>query len=569
MARCAHLLLCHDAPALNRARIEALREAGDCVAVHVDARAPEMRRELQLAFLGDPGVAFAPSLRCGWGDWSLVAATIALMRLALERFAEAGHLMLGSTDCLPTQPAAALRAALRADPRDRIETADFLRSDWIKTGLREERVQHFHFVNERAHPRLFYRAARLQRALGVRRRLPDGVDLRIGSQWWLLRAATAQAALDLHDRRPELARFFRRVWIPDECYLQSLVAMVTPEEARIGAPPTRLMFTDYGRPVAFHADHEALLRAGRDRFFARKIARGDEAFRARLLRLYPRGEAGADPTPRAALAAGAADARGAVIAAEPSARMGTRAGTAAPGAPEALYHALRERGRRGLRAGPRIWERAGTPDPSRLLVAVLAKKWHLAESGAALIAEAAGLPAWGPVFDDPAPIEALALRGGEALAAAGGLGGLDSSVEKRRRAPGMLLEAICAGGAPGGLVFAADPARAGVLAALAAAGARLAVVEIAAPCSDGYLLGHAERIGLWSGAAPPALRAEILRSLRAEIAAESRALAALGLPRFVRIGVEGESSGAALAAALSLPEARGARLAAALARLGD
>lgn len=517
MGSLAHLLLCHDAADLVEEKIAALREAGDPVALHVDARAAPVRAHLARAFAGDRGVVFAPPRRCGWGGWSLVEATIDLMRIGLRAFPDAGHFRLGSADCMPTAPAAEIRAALAPADRDWIEAKDFFRSGWIKTGLREERLIYRHYLNERAHPRLFYGMVRAQRGLGLRRRLPRGLDMRIGSQWWLLRRGAVVSLLALHDARPELARFFRRAWIPDECFLQSLASACIPDDSRVDAPPTRLIFSDYGQPVSFHADHEALLRGAKDRFFARKIGREDRAFRRRLLRLYARGEASV-PLPRGAPACCAA--------------------------PEPLYHRLRERGRIGLRAAPRPWERAG-PGPECEVLAVAARNWRLGRQGAELLAEALGAVGFGPIFDDPAPVAALALRGAEGLGATGscadggaaglaaGLGGLDRSLEKRRRAPEALLGAIVAATGAESLVFTLDPSRAALLRGLIGAGVRLRVAVIDAPCSEAWLMGHAERIGLWRGPAPPALRAEILRGLRAELAAELHALAQLGDARVI------------------------------------
>ncbi|MGG7568532.1 DUF5928 domain-containing protein [Rhodovulum sp. DZ06] len=565
MGRCVHLLLCHDAAADLRDKIAAYREAGDRVAVHVDARAAPVLRALRDAFGRDDGVAFAPSRRCGWGEWSLVAASLDLLRLGLARFADATHFALQSADCYPTVPAAVFRAALAPSDRDWVEAQDYFRSGWIKTGLREERLIYRHYVNERAHPKLFYAMVRAQRRLGLARPLPRDLPMRIGSQWVLLRRATAEGMLDLFDARPDLGRFFRRVWIPDECCLQTLAAAVAPGAELTGAPPTRLAFSDYGQPVVFHAAHEGLLRGRDDRFFARKIARGDGAFRRRLLSVW-RGVG----EPAWAPAALGAPARGALV--------GAGAGAEAPPSPPPrvveppqgpdpveVYRKLRLRGRAGARSGPRPWERHGALGPGRDAVAVICKKWHLAAEGAEAVGAALGLPAFGPLFDDAAPAQALG-RDGAARDAGAGLGGLDAGMEKRRRRPGLLLAAIAEAAGSEGAVFALDPARAAVLGALAADGARLTAIELQAPCSDDYLLGHAARIGLWSGPPPPPpLREELLRTLRAELEGESRALAGLGLPRLAR-AAPGRAGRLApeLGAALHLPEARAQALAEAL-----
>ena len=576
MPICVHLLLCHDAEEDVAARIAAHRRAGDAVAVHVDARAAGMRRRLAQRFEGDGEVAFAPARACGWGEWSLVGATLDLMRLGRARFPLATHFALGSADCWPICSAEEMRDALAPGDRDWVEAQDFFASDWIATGLKAERLTRWHFFNERKNKRAFYAAVRAQRALGLTRALPRDLPMRIGSQWWLMRAGTVQAALDLWDRRPELERFFRRVWIPDECALQSVAAAVTPEGELTGAPPTWLAFSDYGQPVVFHAEHEALLRGAEGRFFARKIARGDGAFRRRLLSIYEGAETGRwvpAAVARQAAAVPAWEAQwGPGAAALPAGGEAAAGGAPPPDPPRAgpgpdpirFYAGMRVRGRGGGRSGPRPWER-GALGPARDAVAVICKKWHLAAHHAGAVGAAMGLPAFGPLFDEHAPAaeQARCPVGEEAGAA---LGGLDRGMEKRRRRPGLLLAALADAAGAEGAVFALDPASATVLKALEAEGTRVTALELGAPCSDAWLLGHAARIGLWSGAPPPApLREELLRSLRAEIAAESRALAALGLARHARAG-PGRAArlGPELQALLRLPGLQATALARAL-----
>jgi hypothetical protein len=107
----------------------------------------------------------------------------------------------------------------------------------------------------------------LQRALRFRRRIPQGLTPHLGSQWWCLTRPTLQAH-PRPPRPPRLDRYFRRVWIPDESYFQSLVRQVS---TRIESRSLTLSKFDYqGRPYTFYDDHLHLLRQT-DAFLARKI----------------------------------------------------------------------------------------------------------------------------------------------------------------------------------------------------------------------------------------------------------------------------------------------------------
>jgi hypothetical protein len=108
---------------------------------------------------------------------------------------------------------------------------------------------------------------RAQRAVGYRRRIPDGLVPHLGSQWWCLTRDTLQAILSDPDRR-RFDRYFRRVWIPDESYFQTLVRRhSTTVESR---SLTLSKFDHTGKPHVFYDDHLQLLRRS-DCFVARKI----------------------------------------------------------------------------------------------------------------------------------------------------------------------------------------------------------------------------------------------------------------------------------------------------------
>jgi hypothetical protein len=73
---------------------------------------------------------------------------------------------------------------------------------------------------------LFDRYVRLQRLVGFQRSIPNGIVPHLGSQWWCLTRQTLSAILQGPDRAL-YDRYFRRVWIPDESYFQTLVRQVS------------------------------------------------------------------------------------------------------------------------------------------------------------------------------------------------------------------------------------------------------------------------------------------------------------------------------------------------------
>lgn len=483
MANIAYLLLCHKDPDGIMRQVRELTAAGDSVTIHFDGRAPaEAFARLRAAFRDNPRVAFAPRrIRCGWGEWSLVEATLLAARTAVTQFPDATHFYMVSGDCMPIKTAEYAHAFLDAEPADYVESFDFFSSGWIKTGIREERLHYRHWFNERANKRLFYASLALQRRLGLGREPPADLDIMIGSQWWCLRRATLEAILAFVDARPDVVRFFRTTWIPDETFFQTLVRHLVPEAEIRARTLTFLMFTDYGMPVTFYNDHFDLL-LGQGYLFARKISAEARGLRDRLGALY--------------------------------AQKGTRFEISDEG--RRLHGFVVGRGRIGRRFAPRFWETGASLGRDRELLMVACKKWHVGRRLAERIEAATGVPAIGYLFDE----EATPLPD---------LGGLETTLGKRTRHRRALMRLLFEFHDSPRLLICLDPGSFELIEDFCGDRAATRVLEVDCEMSDEYLAGHARRVGLASAGTPPERLAELIPALRRDIRAESDRLREAGL----------------------------------------
>ncbi len=511
MARIAFLLLCHRDPEGVARQARALVAAGDCVAIHMDARAPRADFErLQAALYGTPSIVFAARrVRCAWGAWSLVQATLETLQTARRSFADVTHFYMISGDCAPIKTAEHAHAFLDRSGADHIESVDFHRSGWIRTGLRDERLIYRHWFNERSHKRLFYASLEVQKRLGLRRSPPADLEMMIGSQWWCLRRATVDRVLEFIDARPDVMRFFRTTWIPDETFFQTLVRhLVAADEIR-ARPPTFLMFTDYGMPVVFYEDHHDLLLA-QDYLFARKISPDAAGLKARLGALY--------------------------------ARRGVRFQVSDEG--RAVHEFLTGRGRIGRRFAPRFWEVGASIGRRRELLMLVCHDRRLGGALERAICVATGLPALGYVFDDPgAPLPAL--------------GGIEASLDKRARHRRALMRMLYEHHGGGRLMICVDPGNFDVLRDFATDEAVTRILAIEAGPDGGDPAQVAMDRGLVGPDTPPAVMAGLIAPLRAAAQDEIERLRAAGFARMgsLRQGPGGRLEGsAALAAFLRLPE---------------
>jgi len=289
------VMLVHDA--LHRAEEVArhLADHGCPVVIHVDKRVP---KDIYLPFVDSLSdlaiVKFSKRHTCEWGTWSLVAASQDASELMLKSFTDVRHVYLSSGSCLPLRPVNDLIKYLESRPMTNfIESVTTEDVPWTVGGLDAERFTlRFPFSWKRQR-KLFDRYVSLQRRLGFQRQIPDGLVPHLGSQWWCLTRQTLSAILEDPDRKA-YDTYFKKVWIPDESYYQTLVRLYSNN---IESRSLTLSKFDYqGKPHIFYDDHLQLLRRS-DCFVARKIwSKADRLYNTFLnTRINPM--QGAEPNP--------------------------------------------------------------------------------------------------------------------------------------------------------------------------------------------------------------------------------------------------------------------------------
>lgn len=295
MTTVGFVMLCHTA--LERAAQVARHwaERACPVVIHVDKRVEKWNYDRLRADLADlANVRFSERHACEWGTWGLVAATQDAAEMMLAEFPMVRHVYLASGSCLPLRPVADLVAYLDQRPRtDFIESVTTEDVGWTIGGLDFERFTLRFPFSWRKQRMLFDIYVWLQRQVGFRRQVPDGLVPHLGSQWWCLTRQTLSAILEGPDRVTN-DRYFRRVWIPDESYFQTLVRQVSSNvESR---SLTLSKFDFQGKPHIFYDDHLQLLRRS-DCFVARKIWPYATKLYSTFLNDDAEAQAGGEPNP--------------------------------------------------------------------------------------------------------------------------------------------------------------------------------------------------------------------------------------------------------------------------------
>ncbi|TKW67020.1 MAG: glycosyl transferase [Paracoccus denitrificans] len=489
MAKIVFILLPHKDPDGLIAQAERLTAMGDFVSIHYDGNSPTADFNRIRANLGaNPNVAFAGRRhRCGWGAWSLVTATLDAVRAAVAAFPSATHFYMLSGDCMPIKSAEYARAQLDAEHVDYIESFDFFGSDWIKTGMKDDRLIYRHWFNERSQPRRFYLSYELQKRFGLARKIPSDLQMMIGSQWWCLRRETIEKILDFADTRPDVMRFFSTTWIPDETFFQTIVRHVVPRHEIHSRTLTMLIFTDYGMPVVFHNDHyDMLLR--QDYLFARKISPEALELKERLSALW--------------------QAQGMQFAIS--------------GEGKSLFRFLTARGRVGQRFAPRFWEAEATLGRQSRLLMVVAKKWHIAKRLTAAIRRHTDIPAVDYLFN-------------ERDAGLPDLGGAETTVAKRERHRRALIRLLMNEFDDSRLVICIDPSAFDLIGDFASDKGETRILFIDPSFDDDYLRGHIGRVGLANASTPPEVLARLLPAVRGDLLHEAERLREMEFENFTEI----------------------------------
>ena len=489
MAKIAYILLCHKDPEGIIAQAQRLTAAGDCIAIHFDARsAAKDFDKIRAALASNPSATFVKRrVKCGWGGWSLVEATLLAVRAAVDAFPRATHFYMLSGDCMPTKTAEYARSFLDRAEVDYIESFDFYASDWIKTGIKEERLIYRHWFNERTHKKLFYASMAAQQRLGLARKVPHDIQMQIGSQWWCLRRRTVEWVLDFCTKRPDVMDFFRTTWIPDETFFQTIVRHLVPEHEIDSRTLTFLMFSDYGMPVSFYNDHYDLLLS-QDYLFARKISPDATDLKERLGKLY----------------------------------VATGVAFGISGEGRSLFKFLSGRGRIGRRFAPRFWETESTLGRERTLLMVTCKKWHVAKRLVDRVRQVTNMAAVDYLFnEESAPLPDL--------------GGIQTTLEKRTRHRRALVRMLFDYWQTDKLILCIDPANTDLMQDFYNDKARVRLLEIACDFTDDYLIGHAKRVGLAGDKSSDEVINRLLPTIRYDVKFESDRIRDAGFAGFGRI----------------------------------
>jgi hypothetical protein len=283
--RLAFLVLAHADPAQLARLIHALDWRADFF-VHVDAKSdirPFLERSwpASVRFLSD-------RVAVRWGGFSMVTATLRLLRACLATGEDHLRLVLLSGACFPIKPVRQLHDHLAADPaREQMRLADLASAprDIVERVTRYWWFDRFDVVARSARPANLARIAlrKTMHLASTPLRKPiapaaaEGRRLAFGSQWWAVSTPGARRLVAAAAASPWLDALLATSLAPDEIYFHTLAASLpefrgnlVPYHGKGVAELANLHHIEPSLTKTFTlADFDELARS--DRFFVRKL----------------------------------------------------------------------------------------------------------------------------------------------------------------------------------------------------------------------------------------------------------------------------------------------------------
>jgi len=260
----AFLVLAHKDPELVEILIEELKPIGN-IYLHIDRKPLSDFSKL----LSRNDVFATSEVNVKWGHWSMVEATLILVKKALTDGAL--RLTLISGDSLPIAPSKEFHSLLESNTdichhRSLSKSTDFKRDDQYYR-------RYFGAKNFDAFlPRLmnlFFRKWPIR--IRIKKYLEE-IELQIGSAYWSVTSETMQKVLDFHERNSQYSSYFKKVKSCDETFFQTLIIFFSKQVNGTG-----IMYANWDTPNSPHPSPltvELLEQEfSRQRFyFARKFA---------------------------------------------------------------------------------------------------------------------------------------------------------------------------------------------------------------------------------------------------------------------------------------------------------
>ena len=284
--RIAYLILAHDQPRHVGRLVEQLDDGNARFFIHVDRKSDIAL--FRQAITSERATLLNERLSINWGGWRMVQATLNMLRRA-HSVGTSDYYQLLSDSCYPIKSNRDIAGKLHASTNNYIT----INHELTPQSQRFWWIGQYHWPDllpGRTPMRLHKFSRRLQSRLPPRR-LPRGLRLYKGWQWWCLSYECIDYILRYIESHPEVVRFFRYTRIPDETFFHTIIGNSKfADRLSPGIDEGTITGNHYirwlgGKPCVLKANaFEALIKS--DACFARKLNETESFQLIRMLREY-------------------------------------------------------------------------------------------------------------------------------------------------------------------------------------------------------------------------------------------------------------------------------------------
>jgi hypothetical protein len=276
----AYIILAYNRATQLKRLIERLSASSSTFCVHIDQKMDITPFREALSGLTSPeSLTWVKRETCYWGDFGRVAATLNGLSHLLTQNARFDYVFLLSGQDYPIKPLTQIQQYLSQHwGQNFVRYFEMPAPCWGPDGGMDRIGRYwFQFRGKmRGFPSNRRAGAVLNPLLHARslvgRRLPAGLRPYGGSSWWCITRRAAEFVVNFVTDHPDVVRFYRRAYVPDEMFFQTILANSNLQDTLANVD---LTYVDWDSPAPRHptiltrADLEALLPS--DKLFARKF----------------------------------------------------------------------------------------------------------------------------------------------------------------------------------------------------------------------------------------------------------------------------------------------------------
>ena len=228
MLRIAYFILAHTQAEQLARLVTQLNTPSTHFYIHIDANTPpDEFTAIQVALqTAAAKITFIERQPCRWGGFSLVDASLRLIKTALKDGFDWGVLLSGQDYPIHSNEYIShfLANSNHAGYIDIKTPSEF-------DVAYRYRAWHFEKLNCKQNSKALQKSGkalqkiqRIANACGIQRKLPASISqIYAGSQWWMLTQPACQAIIDFTAQNTATVRFFRYTLVPDEMFFQTVL----------------------------------------------------------------------------------------------------------------------------------------------------------------------------------------------------------------------------------------------------------------------------------------------------------------------------------------------------------